>query len=109
MTHVVLEVSKGEAKIRPLPAAIAIVGVPTAMGEQVLDQERILAGVKIGIVVLRPAHQIGKLGEVLGHRLVDAVLTLIEEHHHRHNGHRLRHGPDREDRLLGNRFITGEV
>ena len=31
-----------------------------------------------------------------GHRFIDAVLALIEEHHHRHNGHRLRHGPNRK-------------
>ena len=73
------------------------------MGQQIADRHRPLRrpGFVRAIVIDARQHDLAarELGKVFRHRIVDADLALLDEHHHRQRGDRLGHRRDPEDRV----------
>ena len=81
------------------------------MAHQVLDRHRpfgrdqLQRRLAVGTRLLLADFDVLEGRDVLGDRIGERQLALLEQHHRRHRGDRLGHGIDAEDRILGHRRL----
>ena len=110
-----IDTSSSIASIQaPVARGHAGVGEAGRMRKEIPDRDRPVGGHGGDVfarVILGKAQDphVLQLGQVLFHRVVQAELALLDEHHHRDTGDRLGHRGDGEDRILGHGRLAGHV